>query len=472
MKSRLILIFAGLVFFFNPDFYLFDILPDFIGAILVMSGLSGFIYFDGNFEGAYKSAKYLLWFSLLKLALCMWCISNHRDYIMPFTFIFAVLEIIFMISMYRSLYLGAEYTLMRSASEKTPKHINEAFTMSFIFAIVSRVLAFAPQIADIVAQDAELDLSHKASFKMSMAQMKMYLLGTALVCGIIVGVIYLVMTAKAWICLIKDKEYNSFLKGKYEDYLRDEREAYVTKRLSYAYLLITVSAVFIPDFYVDGVNLIPSFITVICAFACARVVNSLMGKRKSDKVLFICAFASCAVNALYMSKVRLGINYICAVETFNREAFPFLESGKSVIYAGVFSFLEALLTWALIGYALDCFKKCFMEERRKNAFSRLVVCRVLSAVSLGFLAVSRTITCLCGFLATNPVVTDYVKNKAFITSGKVYEQMMANPYIQQYEKYVGVQSVIALLGVVFAILLVVVLVNMKRATEGNDKEIG
>ena len=441
---------------------MFDILPDFIGAVLIMTALSAFVYFDGNFETAHKSAKYLLWFSILKTALCMWCMGGHRDYIMPFTFIFAVLETIFMISMFRSLYLGAEYTLMRSSSDRTPKAVNEAFTMSFIFTIASRLLEFIPQIADIAAQDAELDLS-------PMAQLKMYLLGACLVCGIILGVIYLVMTAKAWIGLACDKKYNSFLKEKYENFLRDEREVFVTRRLSFAYLLITVSVLFIPDFYVDAINLIPSVVTVILSFSAAVVVNKLMGKR-TGVLLVLSGLTVTLITALYMSRVRLGINYICSVETFNRQEFTLLESTKSVVYAGVLSFAEAIIVFLSINYALSCFKKCFMAEKRKNVLGRITLCRFLSALSLITLAFSRVLTCVCGHLSSHPPVTEYVKNKAFITSGAVYEQMMENEFILRYENFVSLQSAMSLVSLLMVLLLAVVLVNMKRATEGNDKK--
>lgn len=469
MKSKLILILLGLAFFCNPSFNMFDILPDFFGAILVMTGLYGFAFFDGNFDQAHKSAKYLMWISLLKLCFCVWCISGHRDYIMPFTFIFAVLETIFMISMYRSLYMGAEYTLMRSESKRPPKAINEAFTMSFIFTIASKLLDFAPQISDIIAQDAELDLSHKASFKMPMAQLKMYLLAACLAFGVILGIIYLVLTVKAWVSLTTDKDYNSFLKTKYETFLREEREVYVTKKLSLAYLLITVSAVFIPDFYIDAVNVLPSLITVLCLFACTVTVNRLIGKKTNLLLLPLC-FAITLINSVYMAKVRLGINYIYSVETFNREAFPLLETEKSIIFALILSLAEAIFMWLMINAALSSFKKCFMAEKRRNVVSRIVLCRILSAFSLVTLAISRVLTTVCGFLATENAVTEYVKNKAFITSGKVYEEMMANPLIVRYEQFVSIQSVFSVISLITALLLIVVLVNMKTASEGNGKD--
>ena len=111
-----------------------------------------------------------------------------------------------------------------------------------------------------------------------------------------------------------------------------------------------------------------------------------------------------------------------------------------------------------------------MAEKRRNVVSRIVLCRILSAFSLVTLAISRVLTTVCGFLATENAVTEYVKNKAFITSGKVYEEMMANPLIVRYEQFVSIQSVFSVISLITALLLIVVLVNMKTASEGNGKD--
>jgi len=469
MKGRLFLIYAGLVFFFNPSFNLFDFLPDFIGALLIMCSLAGFAYFDGNFEGAYKSAKFLLWISVLKLALCMWSIMGHRDYIMPFTFITAVLETIFMISMFRFLYLGAEYTLMRSDSQQSPKAVNDAFTMSFIFTVGIKLLDFVPHISDILAQDAELDLSHNASYKMPMAQMKMYLMGACLVCGLILGVIYVIVTSKAWIKLIRDKKYNAFLKSKYEDFLVNEREVYVTKKVSLAYFLLMISLLFTADFYIDAVDLIPGFVTVICLFSSSKILCSLEG-RKTNPVLFALTAVSSVLCSSYMSKIHLGINYLYSVESFNREEFPLLASGDSVVYSIIFCALEAILVMGAFLYMLSCMKHTFSLEKRKNVFTRLAVLKVTSVLSVIFTALSRVLTSICGHLASNPVVTDYVKNKAFITSGKIYEQMMSNPLIVRYENFVTWQSAVSVASFSAIGVSLIIAVNMSRATEGNPKQ--
>ena len=192
MRFNLGLIFAGICFFFNPCFNLLDIVPDFIGAALIMTGLSKMYMYNINFEDAQKSAKFLLWLSVLKFALCVWTNSGNRDYAMPFTFVMCVLEVILMISMFRSLYLGIEYTLMRTqnTSAKIIKDANNAFSMSLVFTIALKVLDFIPHLSDIAQQDAEFALSREMTALLPIANLKGLLYIACMFFALILGLIY------------------------------------------------------------------------------------------------------------------------------------------------------------------------------------------------------------------------------------------------------------------------------------------
>lgn len=472
MRKNLGLIFTGLIFFALPNFNLLDIMPDFIGAALIMSGLSKMYMYDGNFEDAKRSAKFLLWISVLRLVLCFWTNSGgRRDYLLPFTFIVCVLEAIYMISLFKGLYLGLEYTLMRADSERLVKKTNEAFTMSFIFVIVSRVLEFAPQICEIYAQDAELDLSSGASFKMSMAQMKMYVLGVCLVCSLILGIIYLVLTADAWIRIISDKNYAPFLKEKYQNYLSDFRDEYVASKIEFVYFLFTLSFVFFFDFYIDGINIIPSLPGILLVTgACGYLLGLLSQKKLPLFALSAVTLICSCINYLFMNRVHLGINYLNSVETYNYKEFPFLESKSVVQAAAVLSVLELFLMSVLVLYCISKMTKLFEKEKRTVAIPMLKFLRfpaILTLLSGAVLKVSRTLE---GHFATNSAVSDYVKNKMRITSEAEYLGYMENPHILQYERISSLSYTLSFVTVILAIICVLYLFRIRRFTDGEHEK--
>ena len=67
---RFIPVYLGLLFFFNPYFAVLDLLPDFIGAILICIGLSGFSAVNGNVKDA-KDAFFKLIFVDIAKTLCL-----------------------------------------------------------------------------------------------------------------------------------------------------------------------------------------------------------------------------------------------------------------------------------------------------------------------------------------------------------------------------------------------------------------
>ncbi len=470
MRRNLGLIFAGLIFFALPNFNLLDIMPDFIGAILIMCGLSKMYMYDGNLEDAKRSAKFLLWISVLRLVLCFWATSGgRRDYLVPFTFIVCVLEAIYMISLFKGLYLGLEYTLMRAGSEKLVKKVNEAFTFSFIFTVATRILEFAPQICEIYRQDAELDLSSGASFKMSMAQMAMYVMGVCLVCGLILGIIYLFITSDLWIRVIADKSYAPFLRGKYESYLIDYREEYVSAKMGFVYFLITLSFVFVPDFFIDGINLIPYALGIVIVFAATASVSRLCGKSfVLPSVLCVFAAAFSGFSYLFMNRVHLGINYLLSSESYNYSYFALLEGKGSVYICSALALSEFVLSAALLFVCLLRMMQLFGKEKRRAAIPMLKLLSVISVLTFLSAALSKIFKTIEAHLLTEKAVSDYVKNKIYITSNKEYLEYQQNPLISQYESISSTSYILAIATVVLAVICILYLLRIRRVTEGDE----
>lgn len=470
MKKNLGLIFAGLVFFTLPNFNLFDVMPDFIGALFIMAGLSKMYMYDGNFEDAKRSAKFLLWISVLRLVLCFWTNSAGRqDYLLPFTFIVCVLEAIYMISLFKGLYLGLEYTLMRADSERLTKKTNEAFTMSFIFVIASRLLEFAPQICEVLAQDAELDLSSGASFKMSMAQMKMYVTVVCISCGLILGIIYLFVTADAWIRIIADKNYAPFLKEKYNEYLGGYRDEFISSKISVIYFALTLSFVFFFDFFIDGINIIPSPVGVlllcVSGICCAKLLSY-------DKIRVAClslfALVSSCVSYIFMNKVRLGVNYLLWLETYNHKEFPLLEKSGAVFSAIVIGFIEFVLCTCLVVLVLSLMRRIFAKEKRTVALPMLKVLTIPSVLMLLCSFACRVSQTLEAHLTSKPAVLEYVRNKAYITKEAEYLEYMKNPLVSGYEKVSSVSYILSIAVAVLAVICILYSLRIRRFTEGEN----
>lgn len=466
MRTNLILIFAGIAFFANPNFYLLDIMPDFLGSLLIMAGLSKMYMYDANFEDSRKSAKYLFWISLLRLVLCMWTNFGNRDYVLPFTFMLCVIEAIFMISMFKGLYLGAQYTLMRANCEKHVKSISDAFTMSFLFVITSRILEFAPCICDIFSQDATLDLSSGASFKMPMAQMKVYVTGVCLICSAIVGVIFIVVSAKAHFKMICDKTYRDFLEEKFVSYTILERDEYLSAKIKRVYLLVICSFVFFFDFYIDGINVLVQAVGILLlTYASLTLCPYCDSKKKTTLLLSLLSLVSSIPIYAYMTKVHLGINYSYSLEAFYKEEFTFLSQSSSVTVSVLLSLFNVICTAILFLFVFSEMRKVFGAEKRNVAVPMVKFLSVPSLLLIICSACRNVLTTLEAHLATRTRVLDYIKNKAYITDEKIFEEFMRDKDVVMYEKISSVGYVLSFVCAALVIICMLYTVRIQRFTD-------
>ncbi len=470
MRFRLSLVFLGLVFFASPNFNLFDITPDFIGVLLIMTGISKIYMNDENIKDARKSAKFLFWISVLRFVMCVFANSGHNDYLMPFAFIVCVLETIFMISVFKDLYLGLEYTLMRADCEKLIKGTSEAFTMAFIFTVASKLLEFFPYICDIVRVDAELSLDSNVSGLAAFAQMKNYFLAASLLFGAILGFIYIAVTAKAWFPIIKSKEYSAFLCEKYQGYLVTEREKHLACIIGRTYFLLTASVFFMFDFYIDGINIIPTCISVLLILSAIFTLSKTAEVKKLPALLTgmlgVCISCLCYV---FMTKVHFGINYLYASESFNSAEFVLLESGRSAAVSALLSIAELILVGVLVFMCLSQMKKVFEREKRKVALPMLRISYIQIVLALAASAFRKIMTTFEAHLATNDVVMRFIRNKATITSETVYNEYMQNPLIIDYERVSSLAYYSGFAAIILVLISALYLLRIRRFTDGDTK---
>ena len=104
------LIGVGFVFFIIPTVNLLDVMPDFIGYILIYAGLYRLRYMDGYLFKAAKSVIILAALNLAKPLLFLFAVTDNAtvssNNLLTFTFIFAVIELIVGIPFVKNLFDG------------------------------------------------------------------------------------------------------------------------------------------------------------------------------------------------------------------------------------------------------------------------------------------------------------------------------------------------------------------------------
>lgn len=307
------LIIAGLFFLFNPEINILDLLPDFIGIILIMRGMRPITLTSLTAENSYKSFSKYLAVSAIKTFAILPVISvasSDPTFYMLFTLVFAILELIFAIPAFADLYEtisdSARYAgiaLSRSFG------VSKAFTQ--IFLIIKSFLALAPELVYLYVIQEDVAVYPIAPYKPA-------LMLICLTVGQIFGIIWLICTSRIFFALRRCKTLTL-------DIIRRISEVSVSladtvrKTVPRLTSMITLAAVFTVPFCIDGFPILPlafaSALAVYISKLAEKIYGHIFYKLRNltivSTVVSVISFIATAVfSTLYQKQAALSIKRI------------------------------------------------------------------------------------------------------------------------------------------------------------------
>ena len=274
------LLIAGIVFLVNPAIRMIDLLPDFIGCLLLFIGLSRLWVLEERLERARKLLYYFMFVSALKIFASLYIPIKAKQYLLPFSFAFSVVEIILMVSFFVSLIGGLEYLVSRDGTMKGHgKRSESASIVAFIFSIARGILSFAPELLVLGEQTDDFDYTFSPTPGQNAVLIKPYAEVLCFVLVLIFGIYTAFVLIKYLSHLKKDRVFTEKLN---ERYLQYERENFVTitqRRTRLALTVIFVGIMLLFNPIVDFMNVLPN--TLALLFLSTGLV--LMSRASGDK---------------------------------------------------------------------------------------------------------------------------------------------------------------------------------------------
>ena len=274
-------IFFGIIFLANPFFRMLDFLPDVIGCILIIYGTSKLACIDGRIWNARKYAIYFAFVSALKIPAATYIITNARDYLLPATFIFSVLEGILMVGIFVSLTGGLQYLLSREKSgELTLKSSEGASMVSFIFAVARAVISFLPEILSLGTQKDSFDYTFSPTAEMNAALMKPYAETLAFVLVMIIGTYFAFVYGKFLLEVRKNKTFVGALSERYGRYLEENTDTVNYRKVRFSLILLFAALLLLFNVTLDFVSIIPNILSYICLILASVYLIKSLGCEK------------------------------------------------------------------------------------------------------------------------------------------------------------------------------------------------
>ncbi len=265
---------AAAVFLFNPDIAIVDVLPDFIGYILLAVALRFVRDLSPHFESAWKKFRLLALVTGLKFTSLFWVMGRlssaqeRPTMMLLLSFCFCILELGWGIPAWRALIegfilhaqtTGGEYALREKGarSYRTGKNISVSFRDFTVFFMIAK--AFLANISEFsVLSDHSYDDTAFNWYRFIGLYRTL-----ALFAGIAIGIAWLVCAIKYFCGILHDSEFIDSAKSKYETTVLPNTGLFIRRDIAFVLGILCAAALTTPDLYLDNVNAISDTLTAI-----------------------------------------------------------------------------------------------------------------------------------------------------------------------------------------------------------------
>lgn len=286
-------IIVSLIFIFNPNIGLVDILPDAIGYILLFRGLSRISMIDDRIGEAYSLFVRLFYITLVRLAslfitFSVLPLTDRNTALLLFSFTFDVLELIALVPAIIKLFDGILYLAERHGGEaaycragKSRRTVTErARNTALVFVFAKAFCGTLPEFATLS--------SHRGWDETAVGRMHLYIgmfRTVGIICSLVFGVVFLVVTLRYIDRLRKETSYVERLTAVYDAEIGSRTDYLARRAISAAFGYFSVAAVLTIDFSLDNFNILPDVLSALCLIAGLLTVRKYIASWKKTAII-------------------------------------------------------------------------------------------------------------------------------------------------------------------------------------------
>ena len=407
-KIRFGLVFAGLLFFFNPYFAVIDLLPDFIGCLLIYIGLTRPALINHTVREARAAFLKLALIDIAKnviLLIGMGAGSTEQPTaLLLISFSAVAVGLFFMIPAIIKLF-DALFSLSTlddcPALYQTKKKglsrldLLERQTIRFFF--LKEGLCLLPEFAALTVSAYELD------GKIPLYDFIGLMRTVSFITVLVLGILWLIRLSGVFAALWRDRAFFERIEEKHSTYLATHPGVAIIRRYGTAFLLLFAGALLLCDFYLDFKNVLPDLAAAILLIAGVLLLQ-ITPQKKIATVASLSAFGAIATVSSHLS-YRFALDFAPSAIAKDQAA------ADAYFQMWVFSLLELFAFLAVLALLLLALREVIarqagylptgapseFDQRARKEFLEEFDMRLLICFVVGFLSA------LCSFLY------DYIK---------------------------------------------------------------
>lgn len=385
------------IFLFNPVVGIIDILPDFIGYLLLCVGLSQIADMNDHFGEALRYFKRMILVSSVQIFLFfiffgMVTGKEQPTAMLLFAFVFAAVDIIFLSHAYHQLFEGILYLssrmegtaafakrqsdikryeekcqreekrvgkenerraarnlpLLRVRSFKEPKTATARIaSYTTFFIVLKAILTVLPEFSSLTI--TSMDETKQYVFVYDFIGLYRQVCILALLPFAIVWLVKIIRFIRS---IMADMPFMEHLMDKYVTEIQPKTHLFIQRAIKLAFTFLSVALIFNIDFYVDDYSILPDFICPII------LIFALLLLRKFVKIppltYGLCGIYTISSVATYVLSAIFYSNYTLSLTKIRVEAYQAFQTLQ--IVKCVDSVLFALMILSLFPVLLSVIK--------------------------------------------------------------------------------------------------------------------
>lgn len=392
------LVLVGFIFFLNPCVYTVDILPDFIGALLVFCGIVRLSHISEPIENTLGKIWGLFSIGVLRLILSVMYQSFDGSFKLLVSFSLSVAEAILIPLVISGVISGLEGLKIRYGAEFTSPGKEKLYVKYDVSRLRVPLIVYTAVrlFMSVLPEFTELDLTGAPGGVVSdtelpqMYEFKPLLYGfvTFIICIAMIFVI--VRCCKTFRLYSSDKKMLEDIKSKLAADREEFPRKYARGQLKAVYIFTLIGVILSLAFYTDGVNRIPR---LLCAAAFQTFFILFSSVKKERLFGSISCGATAALSVVYyiasnrffsefleeqvgeIAEATLPFVFLCAASVLESAALFFMLFSASRVV-----FRKANEAFELIG---DVQRK---SDRKRKIKKQIVMLRAASALFCVFSA--------------------------------------------------------------------------------------
>lgn len=406
-------------FLFNPNIVIIDLLPDFIGYIFLLLGISQLADLNYHFEESQNLFKRMFIVSLAQFAAVFIVFGflpsrEQSSALMLVSFAFGALELILLIPAFKAfydgfIYLGSRHTatavfyvkpkrqpsqkaIERKEKKETQKLFKEAQAKKKLSAksLAKREIKQKRKLAkeERRKQRGRINATTKAML-VTMAFIILKPVFTfvpeilalfdstvdpnlnvnfyryvesfrilAWVFLLPLGIIWLVAFVRYIRSILKDTAFVGELTSKYTEEITPKTFLFIQRYIKLAFIVLAVALVFNVDFYIDNVSILPDFISPLIVLIVLGIFRKI-AKAPIASYIFAIGYALLSL-ASFILNIRFYDNYTLTLTMINPEAY------NAFVTLAAFKIADSLCFAGMIISLLPLLSKIIMENTGFN----------------------------------------------------------------------------------------------------------